>query len=78
MGLTEYVNIGSGNDLVPSGNKPVIETMLTQIYVAKWHPCVGHMSRSMGSRIRAASNSNYRYLWFELQTFPIRHFQLNY
>ena len=26
-------NIGSGNDFVPSGNKPLPETMLTQIYV---------------------------------------------
>ena len=27
-------NIGSGNGLVPSGNKPLPEPMLTQIYVA--------------------------------------------
>ena len=33
----ECVNIGSGNDLVPSGNKPLPEPMLTQIHVAKWH-----------------------------------------
>ena len=26
----------SGNGLVPSGNKPLPEPMLTQIYVAKW------------------------------------------
>ena len=31
------VNIGSGNGLVPSGNKPLPELMLTQIYVTKWH-----------------------------------------
>ena len=30
------VNIGSVNDLVPSGNKPSPEPMLTQIYVAIW------------------------------------------
>ena len=30
------VNIGSGKGLVPSGNKPLPEPMLTQIYVAKW------------------------------------------
>ena len=30
------VNIGSGNGLVPSGNKPVPEPMLTQIYVVTW------------------------------------------
>ena len=30
------VNIGSGNGLVPSGNKPLPEPMLTQISVAKW------------------------------------------
>ena len=29
------VNIGSGNGLVPSGNKPLPEPMLTQINVAK-------------------------------------------
>ena len=31
------VNIGSGNGLVPSGSKPLPETMLTQIYLAIWH-----------------------------------------
>ena len=31
----EKVNIGSGNGLVPPGNKPLAEPMLTQIYVAK-------------------------------------------
>ena len=31
------VNIGSGNGLVPSGNKPLPEPMLTPIYVAIWH-----------------------------------------
>ena len=31
------VNIGSGNGLVPSGNKPLPEPMLTQISVAAWH-----------------------------------------
>ena len=30
------VNTGSGNGLVPSGNKPLPELMLTQVYVAKW------------------------------------------
>ena len=29
-------NVGSGNGLVPSGNKPLHEPMLTQIYVAIW------------------------------------------
>ena len=28
------INFGSGNGLVPSSNKPVPESMLTQIYVA--------------------------------------------
>ena len=31
------VNIGSGNGLVPSGNKPLPETMLIKIYVTIWH-----------------------------------------
>ena len=31
------VNIGSGNGLVPSGNKPLPEPMLTQIYITIWH-----------------------------------------
>ena len=30
------VNIGSGNGVVPSVDKPLPEPMLTQIYVAKW------------------------------------------
>ena len=29
-----YVNIGSGNNLVPSGNMPLPEPMLIQIYAA--------------------------------------------
>ena len=31
------VNIGSGNGLVPSGNKPLPEPMLTQIYAGIWN-----------------------------------------
>ena len=31
-----WVNIGSGNGLVPSGNKPLPEPMLTHIYVTVW------------------------------------------
>ena len=31
-----WVTIGSGNDLVPYGTKPLPESMLTQIYVAIW------------------------------------------
>ena len=31
------VSVGSGNGLVPSGNKPLPEPMLTQIYVTIWH-----------------------------------------
>ena len=30
------VNIGPGNGLVPPGNKPLPELMLTQIFVAIW------------------------------------------
>ena len=30
------INIGSGNGLVPSGNKPLPDPMLTQIYVPIW------------------------------------------
>ena len=29
--------IGSGNGLVPSGNKPFPEPMLTEIYFALWY-----------------------------------------
>ena len=35
LDLTDDV-IGSGNGLVLSGNKPLPEPMLTQIFVAKW------------------------------------------
>ena len=34
LDFTGSVNIGSGNGLVPSGNKPLPEPMLNQIYVA--------------------------------------------
>ena len=30
------INIGLGNRLVPLGNKPLLEPMLTQFYVAIW------------------------------------------
>ena len=33
LDLTDDVNNGSGNGLVPLGNKPLPEPMLTQIYV---------------------------------------------
>ena len=33
------VNIGLGNGLVPSGNKPLPVLMLTQLNVATWHIC---------------------------------------
>ena len=36
------VNIGSGNDLMPSGNKPLPEPMLTQFYVALYMASIGH------------------------------------
>ena len=33
----DKVNIGSGNGLVPSGNKPLPEPMLIMFYDAIWH-----------------------------------------
>ena len=35
--VSDESNIGSGNGLVPSGNKPVPGLMLTQVFVAIWH-----------------------------------------
>ena len=35
--LIQYINIGPGIGLVPSGDKPLPEPMLTQVYVAIWH-----------------------------------------
>ena len=34
--LSDIVNIDSGNVLVPSGNKPLTEPVLTQVYIARW------------------------------------------
>ena len=34
--IDDKVNVGSGNGLVPSGNKPLPEPMLTKIHVT-WH-----------------------------------------
>ena len=31
------VNFGSGNGLVPAGNKPLLEPVLIQFYVTIWH-----------------------------------------
>ena len=33
----DQVNSGSGNGLVPSGNKPLPEMMMPRIYVAIYH-----------------------------------------
>ena len=30
------LNIGVGNEFVPSGNRSLLETMLNEIYVAMW------------------------------------------
>ena len=38
------VNIGSGNDLLPSGNKPLPEPVLTEIYIAIWHHWVSYIT----------------------------------
>ena len=35
--LLWLINIGSGNGLVPSGNKPLPEPMFTQFYITIWH-----------------------------------------
>ena len=35
--FSQQLNMGSGNGLVPSGNKPLPEPMLTEIYIAIWH-----------------------------------------
>ena len=37
-----YANIGLGNGLLPSGNKPLPELMLTQMYIPIWMASVGH------------------------------------
>ena len=37
VNTTEYVKIGSGNDLVSSGHRPLPEPKLTQIYVPIWN-----------------------------------------
>ena len=41
MNITEphwwWINIGSDNGLVPSGNKPIHEPMLTQVFIALWY-----------------------------------------
>ena len=34
--IDDQVNIGAGNGLVPSGNEPLSEPMLTKIYVIIW------------------------------------------
>ena len=38
------VNIGSGDGLVPSGNKPLPESMLTQTCIAVWRRLEATMS----------------------------------
>ena len=36
LDLTDDVNIGSGNDLAPSGNKPLPEQMFIKFCVTLW------------------------------------------
>ena len=52
--------IGSGNGLVPSGNKPLSEPMLTQMYVAI--RIRGHQAR-MSERIALYPNHIFRYVY---------------
>ena len=37
MATEIWVNIGSGNDLLPDGTKPLPELMLTIISKVQWH-----------------------------------------
>ena len=37
MNEKSKANIGSGNGFLPSGNKPLPEPMLTQVYDDVWH-----------------------------------------
>ena len=48
------VKIGSGNDYVPSGNKPLPEPMLTQIYFAIW--CQSKLVQVMTKCLQATSH----------------------
>ena len=55
------VNIGSGNGLVPSGNKPLPEPVLTQIYVTTWRHgsnCVTHCRLKMSQNFMIFGSSN--------------------
>ena len=55
------VNIGSGNGLVPSGNKPLPEPVLTQIYVTTWRcgsNCVTHCGLEISQNFIIFVSSN--------------------
>ena len=49
------VSTGLGNGLVPLGNKPLFEPILTNIYVAIWHP--------LTAIIKWMINTNINWVW---------------
>ena len=61
------VNIGSGNGLVLSGNKPLPEPMLTQFHVTIWHhQATTRITRTLAFWWYPPPPHDYPYYWFIL------------
>ena len=61
------VIIGSGNGLVPSGNKPLPEPVLTQISVAIWCHLCTIISKSQCQCCYLNSKDNFAMTWYKLK-----------
>ena len=58
------INIDSGNGLVPSGNKPLPETILTHNCVTSWHVSVWERPLNFWATLLVASKISLRLLWW--------------
>ena len=56
------VNIGSGNGLVPSGNRPLPQSMLTHFYVTIWYHQAARSSILYSQYITVQYNLSFQYI----------------
>ena len=61
MATQIWVNIGSGNGLVPDGTKPLSEPMLTTINEVLWHSPESNFTASAKVTILYAEFENYTF-----------------
>ena len=61
-----WVNIGSGNGLLPDGTKPLPDPMLTSYYAILWHSLESNMKKSTEATIFYNESDNHSYHTFDI------------